>query len=101
MMEIIKVNMRRFFKKFAWRRTAKVVEYYYYKRDEPLSCWHCGWSGIQTETGELYHDLFEVNCPRCWTILVVVELPTLRQTKEAAQQGNKEAIEAMANWPRD
>lgn len=72
---------------------ARVLENYYnYDDGMPLTCAGCGWSGSAKEGGsEYYRDLFDVSCPKCLTMLLVVPFPTHEQTKAAAAAGNEKA----------
>jgi hypothetical protein len=77
---------------------AKLLEYYEYRKDEKLTCARCGWSGQAGEApGELHRELFDVCCPVCDKMLLVVSHPTIEQTKAAAAAGNPEA---MAKLPQ-
>lgn len=72
---------------------AKLLEYYEYRKDEKLTCPRCGWSGQAGEAAtELHRELFDVSCPVCDKMLLVVSLPTVEETRAAAAAGNPEAL---------
>ena len=70
---------------------AKQVMYYNYDRSETVEC-RCGWSGQPGAYEDYFHELLDVTCPRCDTMLLIVPYPTRAQTEEAAAAGNEEAI---------
>ena len=44
-----------------------------YDDQDELVCWNCQWSGPAGEGAKEYHDeLFDVSCPRCGTMLLIV-----------------------------
>lgn len=56
----------------------------------------CGWTGKHSEASqELFNELFELNCPQCEGRLAVISLPTATQIKNAAKEGNAEALEML------
>ena len=62
----------------------------------PLSCGSCGWSGKGSEgEEELYSDLYDVSCPACGHMLLIVPYPTVEETRAAAAAGNPRAIENL------
>jgi tetratricopeptide (TPR) repeat protein len=75
---------------------AKVLRYYQYDKEAPLECATCGWSG-RSEEGDVGHfdEVFDVSCPDCDAMLLVVGWPTLEETREAAERGNPEARRAL------
>lgn len=73
---------------------ARVLTDYWEQYDEevPLPCPSCGWSGRTGDADISLHDeLFDVCCPRCERMLLIVNYPTLEQTRAAAQNGNEAA----------
>ena len=78
--------------------TARVLTDYWeqYVEESRLSCPACGWQGDNGEAvKELHEELFDLSCPRCEKMLLIVSYPTLEQTREAAERGNAEALEAL------
>jgi hypothetical protein len=72
--------------------SAKILGYYEYEESAPLECFACGWSGVADDgDDEYYDDLFDVKCPRCFQMLLIVSHPTIEETKRAAAQGNPKA----------
>ena len=70
---------------------AKQVRYYDYDRSEPVEC-RCGWSGLPGAYEDYFHELLDVTCPACDSMLLIVPYPTFEQTRAAAADGNEEAI---------
>ena len=70
---------------------AKQVKYYDYDRSKAVEC-RCGWSGQPGAYEDYFHELLDVTCPRCDTMLLIVPYPTDEQTRAAAAGGNEEAI---------
>jgi len=78
--------------------SAKLLGYYEYAPDTPLECPDCGWSGTGKDASqEMHRDLFDVSCPRCDQMLLVVGFPTIEETRQAAAAGNPEAIKELPN----
>jgi hypothetical protein len=69
-----------------------------YHEDWLLQCPKCQWSGMAKD-GAIrdYSTLFDISCPKCFEMLLLVPYPTDEQTKEAAANGNKEALAEMHN----
>src|SRR5262245_12099728 len=79
---------------------ARVLTNFYaeYSNEMELVCPICGWIGLAKDAeSEEYKDLFDVSCPKCSKMLLVVPYPTIQQTKEAATAGNPAAIAALPN----
>jgi DNA-directed RNA polymerase subunit RPC12/RpoP len=76
------------------KRTRILTNYYEeYSKEMELVCPSCGWIGHAKDAeSEEYKDLFDVSCPKCSKMLLVVPYPTFQQTREAAAAGNLEAI---------
>jgi predicted RNA-binding Zn-ribbon protein involved in translation (DUF1610 family) len=73
---------------------ATILEYYNeYRKDRTTSCPDCGWTGVAGDLAmEMYDELFDLSCPKCDKMLLIVAYPTGPQTKAAAEAGNAEAI---------
>ena len=85
-------------KAFSSAEPARVLDNYYteFSEEMPLVCPSCHWTGAAKDGDmEEYKDLFDVRCPKCSKMLLVVPFPTSEQVKEAAAAGNIEAINAL------
>jgi len=53
---------------------AKILEYKDYNEDMSIKCPVCGWNGTPKESDwiEYYDELFDVSCPNCEKMLLVV-----------------------------
>jgi predicted RNA-binding Zn-ribbon protein involved in translation (DUF1610 family) len=66
-------------------------------REAPFTCRNCGWTGPSSEmANEPFRDLMDFSCPRCDTMLLIVNWPTLEDTRAAAAAGNAEAQRELA-----
>src|SRR5204863_2296544 len=71
---------------------AKPLRYYEYDENAELACWNCDWRGrAQDGSQETHRELFDVSCPHCDTMLLIVSYPTIEETKAAAAAGNSAA----------
>jgi hypothetical protein len=76
---------------------ARKIGYWEYDRDEVLTCPDCGWSGRAGDNVEYHSAVFDVTCRDCEKMLVIVRVEVdLEETREAAEAGHPEAIEALA-----
>lgn len=66
-----------------------------YDPDAPLVCRACDWHGTGEGLEELYSGLFDVKCPECGCILLVVSFATEDETRAAAAAGNSRAAESL------
>lgn len=59
---------------------AQIIEYPDYTETMSLECPACGWSGTPEGSGwiEYHDDLFDVSCPNCEKMLLVVSYPLLK-----------------------
>lgn len=77
-------------------RARVLNNYFEYSDASPLRCPECNWSGIAQEgVREAHADLFDVSCPKCEKMLLVVPYPTFDQIREAAQNGRPDAQSMM------
>lgn len=67
-----------------------ILKWYSNWRKERFVCSHCGWEGPGVDTCPNETGIME--CPRCDRGVGTIEFPTLRETEEAAAQGNEDAI---------
>ena len=71
---------------------AKILSYYGYDEEAPLECPR-GWRGRVGEgSREYYAELFDVSCPECDAMLLIVGYPTIDETKAEAARGTPRAI---------
>lgn len=76
--------------------SARIVRYYDHDENEELTCPRCGWNGTAKEGDtELYRELFDVSCPKCEQMLLVVSYPTMVETEEAAKKGDRKALREL------
>ena len=77
--------------------SAKILSYYAFDDGaEMITCPECGWSGAAREASdEYYEELFDVSCPRCERMILIVSYPTPAETKEAAEDGDPRAQKEM------
>jgi hypothetical protein len=81
--------------------SARIVRYYDYEENEELTCPRCDWNGTAKEGDTEFHrELFDVSCPNCEQMLLIVSYPTRGETEEAAKGGNKKALEEMSSLRR-
>ena len=77
----------------------KVCKYYSDWQKELFACGRCGWTGNvgygDLEAGDAAAI---IECPKCFSSLGVVLYPNLAETKEAAANGNAEAIKALPSF---
>jgi hypothetical protein len=75
---------------------AKIIRYYDFDNKQIIECPVCGWSGLPDGYKNYYNDLFDVCCPKCDKMILIVGYPTEEETKEAANKGNQEAKENLS-----
>jgi len=77
----------------------KVCKYYSDWQHETFTCSRCGWTGtVGFEDLEAGDVAAIIECPKCYRSVGVVLYPNLQETKEAAAQGNDEAIKALPSF---
>jgi hypothetical protein len=77
----------------------RVCKYYSDWQHETFTCSQCGWTGtVGFEDLEVGDEAAIIECPKCYRNLGVVLYPNLQDTKEAAAQGNQEAIAALPGF---
>lgn len=59
------------------------VRYYDDWRERRWQCGNCGWQGPGSElqTGEMFRELMEMECPGCGQRLLIVSYPTLAESR--------------------
>src|SRR4051812_7184278 len=71
--------------------TAKILDYFQYDKRAALACPSCAWKGTGAEGHRgIFDELFDVRCPDCSNMLLIVSYPTFDQIREAAAAGNAE-----------
>jgi len=74
---------------------AKVIGYQY-NAAARLHCPSCAWSGAAADADRhAFDDLFDVTCPACEKMLLVVAYPTIDEIRAAAASGNQSATESL------
>jgi hypothetical protein len=77
----------------------RVCKYYSDWQHEAFACSQCGWTGTVSHGDLEAGDVAAIiECPKCFRSLGVVLYPNLQETKEAAAQGNAEAIKALPSF---
>lgn len=66
-----------------------------YDADAPLSCPACGWVGTGAGNEEFYDALFDVCCPECNRMLLIVTFSTVGETRQAAADGDPSAVASL------
>jgi len=70
----------------------KILRYYQYDAAQEISCSTCGWKGTGSQGAQhMFDELFDVRCPSCGTMLLIIGYPTFPEIEEAAKRGNEEA----------
>ncbi|MCC5915853.1 MAG: hypothetical protein JJU02_00860 [Cryomorphaceae bacterium] len=74
------------------------LQYYTYK-DTEIICTKCGWLGFGQEAtqGDLFEELFEINCPQCLESIAHISFPTFEEVLEHGSEEDKAQVrKAMA-----
>ena len=85
---------------FSSAEPARVLVNYYkeFSEEMPLVCPKCHWTGAAKDGDRGEHkDVFDVSCPKCSKMLLVVPFPTGEQVREAAAAGNVDAMNTLPN----
>ncbi len=61
------------------KKSAKIIEYKDYNENKILKCPECGWKGTAKGNIEHYSHLFDVCCPKCDKMILIVNYPTIRE----------------------
>jgi len=62
---------------FMMNDAAKIIDYHQYEESEILECPICHWHGTAEGHKEYHDDLFDVSCPICDKMLLVVSYPLI------------------------
>jgi len=58
------------------KHPARKDEYSQHDKQQELECPICGWKGVEKDASVEYHDvLYDVSCPNCDKMLVVISYP--------------------------
>ncbi len=81
------------------------VSYYDDWRERRSQCGNCGWQGLGSElqTGEMFRELMEMECPGCGQRLLVVSYPTLAESRanwSKLSEGERAEVEAIELFNR-
>lgn len=57
------------------KKSAPIIEYNEFDKNATLTCPSCNWQGKATGNIEIYERLFDVTCPKCDKILLIVNYP--------------------------
>lgn len=77
---------------------AEIVRNYFAPRwrSDDIAC-ACGWRGDSRAMAmELHEDVTDYACPACECTLLIVSHPNIDQVRQAAAEGNLEALEQLA-----
>lgn len=64
--------------KIVRKHPAKIINYEDYDKNSLLKCDVCSWQGTSKENIEGHKDLFDVSCPECGKMLLIVGYPANR-----------------------
>jgi hypothetical protein len=82
---------------FSGRGARALGSRYDYDEAMPLQCDRCGWTGPASAGDKNFFDeLFDISCPKCDAMLLIVPYPTDEETKQAAAAGNEKARQNLA-----
>lgn len=75
--ELLKISEPEF---YMLAHPATIIEYQDYDENLSLTCPVCAWKGTPKENGwiEYHDDLFDVSCPKCEKMLLVVSYPLVK-----------------------
>lgn len=67
--------------------------YYEYEKEQ-FSCSNCGWTGkgTQVKQGEVFGELFEIDCPNCYEVIGSVSFPTFEEELKYGTDEEKESV---------
>jgi DNA-directed RNA polymerase subunit RPC12/RpoP len=92
-----RVGMHSTAKHYSSGPSAKVIGYFQYNGATRLRCPSCGWSGAAADGDrKVFDELFDVRCPNCEKMLLVVSYPTVEEIRRAAASGNQAATDWLS-----
>lgn len=77
---------------------AEIIRNYFTPRwrSDEISC-ACGWHGDSRAMAmELHEEVTDYGCPACECTLLIVSHPSIDQVRQAAVEGNLEAIQQLS-----
>ena len=78
-----------------YRGSARIFGWYGVDEQDRFSC-GCGWVGTFREMSNGWFEaLIDGSCPSCDTMLVIRNLPTIPEIRDAAARGVPEAVEQL------
>ena len=78
-----------------YRGSARIFRWYDVDEEDRFSC-RCGWVGTFREMSNGWFEaLIDGSCPSCDTMLVIRNLPTIDEIRDAAVRGVPEAVEQL------
>ena len=81
---------------FSGRGARALGSRYDYDDGMPLESDRCGWKGpASAGDKDFFDELFDISCPVCDAMRLIVPYPTDEETKKAAVAGNEEAQEHL------
>ncbi|MEX0621829.1 MAG: HD domain-containing protein [Candidatus Woykebacteria bacterium] len=73
---------------------AKIIDYYDYEKEQLLECPVCSWRGKAKDGNMDYSDdLFDLSCPKCNQMVLVVSYPLMEDVKREYAKGNPKVDE--------
>ena len=78
---------------FMSQNPARIIEHVNYNENMSLECPVCKWKGTPKESGwiEYYDDLFDVSCPNCEKMLLIVSYPLVKN-EETVEDEESEVV---------
>ena len=75
------------------------INYYTYQ-DEYFECENCSWKGKgkDTESGEIFSALFEIDCPSCREPITHISYPTTEETLKYGSDKEKKEARERNKW---
>lgn len=83
---------------------AKIIEYRDYDENVILECPVCTWKGKPEGNIEYYDDLFDVSCPNCDKMLLIVSYPLVKRAKtldEINEWASKLSLDQIRELPEE
>lgn len=60
------------------KNSAKIIEYKDFNKNKLIVCPKCNWKGTAEGNIEIYEQLFDVSCPKCDKMLLIVKYPSAK-----------------------
>ncbi len=83
-----------------------MADFYGTWKEDTYVCGKCGWTGTgeQCTQGEMFNDLYEIDCPSCGKRVDVVLYPTIKESRanwEKVSDADKAMIEAREQFIKE